>query len=79
MNSQMVNVSVKENIVFKKGTPRIKNQRQGIVLLTGGGGNDNYWHWLFDVCRLGICENKIDLIISIFYYQIIEENFNLKH
>ena len=63
IKSQIVNVSVKENIVFKKGTPRIKKKIKGKVLslLTGGGGNDNYWHWLFDVLpRLGICENKID-------------------
>ena len=20
-----------------------------LSLLTGGGGNDNYWHWMFDV------------------------------
>ena len=31
-------------------------------LLTGGGGNDNYWHWLFDVLpRIDICENIIEL------------------
>jgi len=39
------------NSVFKKGTPRFKKKINGIVLslLTGGGGNSNYWHWLFDV------------------------------
>ena len=36
-----------------------------LSLLTGGGGNENYWHWIFDVLpRLGICENvtKIESI-----------------
>ena len=37
--------------VFKKGTPRLRKKIKGSVLslLTGGGGNSNYWHWLFDV------------------------------
>jgi len=61
---KVVNVSEEENIVFKKGTPRIKRKINGKVLslLTGGGGNDNYWHWLFDVLpRIDICENIIEL------------------
>ena len=45
------NSDVKENIVFKKGTPRKLKSLNGSVLslLTGGGGNNNYSHWLFDV------------------------------
>ena len=61
---KVVNVSAEENIVFEKGTPRIKRKINGKVLslLTGGGGNDNYWHWLFDVLpRIDICENIIEL------------------
>ena len=63
-NSQVINSRVEENIVFKKGTPRIKKKLKGKVLslLTGGGGNNNYWHWLFDVLpRLSLCEDKVDL------------------
>ena len=62
INSQVVNGNVKDNIVFSKGTPRFKKKIKGRVLslLTGGGGNENYWHWIFDVLpRLGICENMI--------------------
>jgi hypothetical protein len=48
---EIYNSNVNHNIVFKKGTPRILKKFNGVVasLLTGGGGNSNYWHWLFDV------------------------------
>jgi len=58
------NVHVNENIVFTKGTPRKLRNLNGIVLslLTGGGGNDNYWHWLYDVLpRIELCERTINL------------------
>jgi len=33
-----------------------------LSLLTGGGGNNNYWHWLFDVLpRLGLCSKTTNL------------------
>ena len=65
------NSPISNNIVFQKGTPRILRNLNGSVvsLLTGGGGNDNYWHWLFDVLpRLEICKktkklNEIDYFI----------------
>ncbi len=63
-SEEVVNRDIKENIVFKNGTPRIKKNIKGNVvsLLTGGGGNDNYWHWMFDVLpRISICEDKINL------------------
>ena len=42
--TKVVNVGTEENVVFEKGTPRIKRKINGKVLslLTGGGGNDNY-------------------------------------
>lgn len=45
------NSETKNNIVFEKGTPRFKKRIKGSVisLLTGGGGNTNYFHWLYDV------------------------------
>ena len=57
INKAMNNVEVEQNIVFRKGTPRLKKNINGKVLslLTGGAGNDNFWHWLFDVLpRLAI-------------------------
>ena len=64
INSEVVNAKINENLVFKHGTPRLQKKLQGKVLslLTGGGGNENYWHWIFDVLpRLGICENVINI------------------
>ena len=55
-----VNVNCEENVIFNKGTPRLKKKLKGTVLslLTGGGGNSNYWHWLFDVLpRLHMASN----------------------
>ena len=45
-----------------KGTPRKLKEIKGTVLslLTGGAGNNNYWHWLYDVLpRLSLC-SKIE-------------------
>ena len=59
-----VNDDVTKNIVLKNGTPYIMRKLNGTVLslLTGGGGNDNFFHWLFDVLpRIGITERKINL------------------
>ena len=54
---KIYNSKIEDNIVFKKGTPRKLRNLNGslLSLLTGGGGNNNYWHWLFDVLpRLGL-------------------------
>lgn len=59
-----VNDDVTKNIVLKNGTPYIMRRLNGTILslLTGGGGNDNFFHWLFDVLpRIGITERKINL------------------
>ncbi len=64
INSRVYNANIRKNIVFSKGTPRIQKRINGSVLslLTGGGGNNNYWHWLFDVIpRLAICQEIISL------------------
>lgn len=67
-----VNSSIKLNIVFKKGTPRMLKKISGRVLslLTGGAGNDNYWHWLYDVLpRLALC-NEIIRLNDIDYFLV---------
>jgi len=62
--AQIFNSTVNDNIVFTKGTPRKLRNLNGTVLslLTGGAGNSNYWHWLFDVLpRFGLCSKAINL------------------
>ena len=56
-----INVNCINNSVISKGTPRFRKKIKGKVLslLTGGGGNANYWHWMFDVLpRLYIIKDK---------------------
>ena len=76
---KVVNASAEENIVFEKGTPRIKRKINGKVLslLTGGAGNDNYSHWLFDVLpRIALCEEVLDISkVDFFLLPSIEKKF----
>ena len=69
----------KNNIVLTKGTPRLKTKIKGNLasLLTGGAGNNNYWHWLFDVLpRLKIIKNTCDLDdIDYFLFPNLKNNF----
>ena len=61
---RILNTNIKENIVFNIGTPRKLRNLNGLVLslLTGGAGNNNYWHWMFDVLpRLELCKKYVDL------------------
>ena len=63
-DSKIYNSNIENNIVFEKGTPRKLRKLNGSVLslLTGGGGNNNYWHWLFDVLpRIALCNKIINL------------------
>ena len=65
------------NVVTKKGTPRIKKKYSGKVfsMVQGASGNNNYFHWLFDILpRLIILENfyKID-DINYFYAPEIKQ------
>tara|TARA_X000000368_G_scaffold407920_1_gene387928 strand:- start:7260 stop:8357 length:1098 start_codon:yes stop_codon:yes gene_type:complete len=72
-----INVNSIENIVFKRGTPKIKKIFKGKVLslLIGGGGNYNYWHWLLDIIpRLKMVEKDIDNI-DFFLLPNIEKKF----
>ncbi len=67
------------NSVFEKGTPRFRKNIKGKVfsLLTGGGGNKNYWHWLFDVLpRIEILrESKQKVNIDFFLFPNLDEKF----
>jgi len=58
------NAKIENNLVFEKGTPRRLRNLNGKILslLTGGGGNNNYWHWLFDVLpRFGLFSKTASL------------------
>ena len=55
---------IKKNQILKIGTPRLSKKIKGpiFVMLTGGGGNNNYFHWLFDVLpRLKLINSFIEL------------------
>lgn len=57
------NSIIKDNIVFKIGTPKFKTKLKGTLLsfLIGGSGNNNYWHWLIDILpKFKILENYLD-------------------
>tara|TARA_B100000579_G_scaffold437892_1_gene469715 strand:- start:1923 stop:3032 length:1110 start_codon:yes stop_codon:yes gene_type:complete len=73
------NESAGKNMIFEKGTTRILKKMKGKILslLTGGGGNANYWHWLYDVLpRLKIIKNIIDIEkIDYFLLPSLDEKF----
>jgi len=77
--AHIYNSKVKDNIVFTKGTPRKLRNLNGSVLslLTGGAGNNNYWHWLFDVLpRFGLCTKSKKLgNINYFLLPSLSKNF----
>lgn len=65
------------NSVISKGTPRFKKKIKGKVvsLLTGGGGNSNYWHWMFDVLpRLNIIKNK-EFVFNYYLFPDLSQKF----
>ncbi len=70
---------IKKNIVFSKGTPRLKKKITGNLfsMLTGGGGNHNYWHWMFDVLpRIKILSNIFNINeIDNFLLPNLDKNF----
>ena len=49
---------ISSNIVLIKGTPRIKKKIKGRVLslVQGASGNNNYFHWMFDILpKIKLC------------------------
>ena len=71
-----------ENIIFNIGTPRFLKKLNGTVfsLLTGGGGNSNYWHWLYDVLpRLYLLKKIIDFDkIDFFLFPALNKKFQIE-
>ncbi len=60
----LINSSAKNNTVFSNNTPKIKKKINGLTLsiLTGGAGNNNYWHWMYDVLpRIAIVKIKYNI------------------
>ena len=62
----------KTSIILQKGTPRIKKKIKSnlLILSQGASGNDNYFHWLFDILpKIKICSEIYDLNkIDYFYF-----------
>jgi len=73
------NSKCKENIVLRKGTPKLRKKINGTVLslLTGGAGNSNYFHWLYDVLpRLYIAEKYLKRTkIDYYLFPSLEKKF----
>jgi len=62
--SRIYNSQISNNVIFTKGTPRFLKNLNGVAmsLLTGGAGNNNYWHWIFDVLpRLSLASQYVNL------------------
>ena len=81
-----ISSNIKDNNVFINGTPRILKKLSGSLLciLTGGAGNDNYWHWMYDVLpRIALAEKYFDIkLINHFFvpnkaYKFQVETLNL--
>lgn len=73
------NVKSKNNIVLKIGTPKFQSNFNGKVLslLTGGAGNANYFHWIYDVLpKIFLVEKYINIKkINYFLFPSIDKKF----
>lgn len=73
--------SIKNNSVLKTGTPKFKRIVDGTVLslLSGGGANSNYFHWLFDVLPRLYLVSKIYNLKNIDYFLVpsFEKKFQI--
>jgi len=70
--------NAKENIVLTKGTPRIKKRIEGRVfsLVQGASGNNNYFHWIFDILpKIKLCSEHYLLKEIDFFYVPNLQNF----
>ena len=60
-----------DSIILKKGTPRIKKKLKSniLILCQGASGNDNYFHWLFDILpKIKICSEVYDINKIDYFY-----------
>ena len=67
-------ISPNKNTVCKIGTPRILKKYDGSVLslVNGASGNENYFHWLFDILPRLIMLEKINELKNIDYFYLPE-------
>ena len=81
-NGARDNSNISKNIVFEKGTPRIKKKIKGSVLslLSGGGANNNYFHWLYDVLpRIGLVEIlKKEINLDYYLLPALQEQYHFE-
>ena len=76
----LINSDVKNNKVITFNTPRFKKKLSGstLCILTGGAGNNNYWHWMYDVLpRLAIIQKKYKKSLPSVKYRHIESDILL--
>ena len=70
-------INADESIVLKKGTPRTKKKIKSnlLILSQGASGNDNYFHWLFDILpKIKICSEVYNLEnIENFYFSKLHQ------
>ena len=66
-----ISFGIEHNEVLKTGTPKLlkKTELKILSLLTGGGGNANYFHWLFDIIpRIKIYSDNFSLKKVDYFY-----------
>ena len=65
---------IKFNTVIKKGTPRFKKKIEANVfsMVQGASGNNNYFHWLFDIVPRLLILDKILSLKKIDYFYLPE-------
>ena len=70
-------INADESIVLKKGTSRIKKKIKSnlLILSQGASGNNNYFHWLYDILpKIKICSEVYNLEnIENFYFSKLHE------
>ena len=75
-----INSNIKNNVCLRIGTPRFLKKIKGTVLslLTGGAGNHNYGHWLWDVLPRIYLFNKFFPIKKIDYFLVPSVRFGFQ-